>query len=222
MPTPGHPSSERLRRYWDKRSGSYDRQMRFFDRRLFGQSRAWVCGQATGEVLEVAIGTGLHLPLYPDGVRLTGIEFSPPVLALAHACRAASTVTSLACSFVVWATFPRRRSHFRRRCQPPPGQRRSSSVLATLRLNCGIRSYEVSSPFAHAAAAWPHGNTHPRRSTNERGIMVCGVIHRTEWLDGSGRREGVIVPASQLPGPAGVADPATTPCEGDWAQWSHG
>jgi len=84
MPRTGNPSSERLRRYWDKHSGSYDRQMRFFDRRLFGESRAWVCRQATGEVLEVAIGTGLNLPLYPDGVRLTGIEFSPVMLAIAR------------------------------------------------------------------------------------------------------------------------------------------
>jgi hypothetical protein len=31
--------------------------MGFWDRRLFRDSRAWVCGQATGETLEVAIGT---------------------------------------------------------------------------------------------------------------------------------------------------------------------
>jgi hypothetical protein len=37
--------------------------MRVFDRALFGDSRAWVCSQATGDTLEVAIGTGLNLPL---------------------------------------------------------------------------------------------------------------------------------------------------------------
>ena len=56
---------DRWRRYWDKHSASYDKQMRFFDRVLFGDSRAWVCSQATGDTLEVAIGTGLNLPLYP-------------------------------------------------------------------------------------------------------------------------------------------------------------
>ncbi|MEV6734799.1 MULTISPECIES: class I SAM-dependent methyltransferase [unclassified Streptomyces] len=76
--------NERLRRYWDKHARSYDRQMRFFDRHLFGESRSWVCSQATGDVLEVAIGTGLNLPLYPPGVRLTGIEWSPQMLALAR------------------------------------------------------------------------------------------------------------------------------------------
>ncbi|WP_461058479.1 class I SAM-dependent methyltransferase [Streptomyces pseudoechinosporeus] len=82
MPEPR--SNERLRRYWDKHARSYDRQMRFFDRSLFGESRTWVCSQATGDVLEVAIGTGLNLPLYPPGVRLTGIEWSPQMLAIAR------------------------------------------------------------------------------------------------------------------------------------------
>jgi ubiquinone/menaquinone biosynthesis C-methylase UbiE len=83
MPATSNPH-QRLRRYWDKHSRSYDRQMRFFDRRLFGESRAWVCAQATGEVLEVAIGTGLNLPLYPADVQLTGIEWSPAMLEIAR------------------------------------------------------------------------------------------------------------------------------------------
>jgi len=81
---PAAPDTQRLRRYWDKHSRSYDRQMRFFDRVLFGESRSWVCAQATGQVLEVAIGTGLNLPLYPADVQLTGIEWSPAMLALAR------------------------------------------------------------------------------------------------------------------------------------------
>ncbi len=75
---------ERLRRYWDEHAGSYDRQMAFAERRFFADTRSWVCGQATGEVLEVAIGTGLNLAHYPDGVRLTGVEWSEPMLALAR------------------------------------------------------------------------------------------------------------------------------------------
>ncbi len=70
----------KLRRYWDRHAPNYDRQMRFFDRRLFGDTRAWVCSQATGDTLEVAIGTGLNLDLYPDEVRLTGVDFSPAML----------------------------------------------------------------------------------------------------------------------------------------------
>jgi ubiquinone/menaquinone biosynthesis C-methylase UbiE len=57
--------------------------MAFWERRLFGDGRQWVCAQATGEVLEVAIGTGRNLPYYPRGIRLTGIDFSPAMLELA-------------------------------------------------------------------------------------------------------------------------------------------
>jgi hypothetical protein len=40
--------TERWRKYWDRHSKSYDREMAFFDRRLFGDSRDWVCRQAVG------------------------------------------------------------------------------------------------------------------------------------------------------------------------------
>ena len=75
---------QRLRRYWDSHAGSYDRQMGFFDRHLFAGSRDWVCSRAAGQVLEVAIGTGLNLPHYPQGVHLTGVEWSPAMLDIAR------------------------------------------------------------------------------------------------------------------------------------------
>jgi ubiquinone/menaquinone biosynthesis C-methylase UbiE len=78
---------ERLRRYWDKHSRTYDKQMGFFDRKLFGDTRQWVCRQAVGDVLEVAVGTGLNLDRYPQDVRLSGIDLSPEMLA--HARRRA-------------------------------------------------------------------------------------------------------------------------------------
>jgi ubiquinone/menaquinone biosynthesis C-methylase UbiE len=58
--------------------------MCFCERHFFGGTRDWVCCQATGEVLEVAIGTGLNLPHYPERVRLTGVEWSPAMLDLAR------------------------------------------------------------------------------------------------------------------------------------------
>jgi len=82
MPQAGR--EERLRRYWDKHAGSYDKQMTFFDRHLFAGSRDWVCSRAEGQVLEVAIGTGLNLAHYPDEVRLTGVEWSPAMLEIAR------------------------------------------------------------------------------------------------------------------------------------------
>ena len=74
----------RCQRYWDRKPGTYDRQMTFLDRALFGDTRRWVCGKAHGRVLEVAIGTGLNLPYYPPGVALTGVELSAAMLALAQ------------------------------------------------------------------------------------------------------------------------------------------
>jgi ubiquinone/menaquinone biosynthesis C-methylase UbiE len=76
---------ERLRRYWDRHAARYDRQMDFAERRFFGDTRQWVCSQASGDALEVAIGTGLNLEHYPRaGVRLTGVEWSPAMLELAR------------------------------------------------------------------------------------------------------------------------------------------
>jgi hypothetical protein len=48
-----------------KQAPAYDKQMTFFDRHLFGDTRAWIFAKATGATLEVAIGTGLNLPHYP-------------------------------------------------------------------------------------------------------------------------------------------------------------
>lgn len=70
----------RRREYWDLHSSRYDASMAWFDRHVFGDSRAWVCSRATGRTLEVGIGTGLNLPHYPAGVDLSGIDLSPKML----------------------------------------------------------------------------------------------------------------------------------------------
>lgn len=74
----------RLRRNWDRQADGYDRQMAGAEQRFFGDTRPWLCGQATGDVLEVAIGSGLNLPHYPAGTRLVGVEWSPAMLDLAR------------------------------------------------------------------------------------------------------------------------------------------
>ena len=87
----------RWHRYWDKKAHNYDREMRFFERTLFRDSRSWACGQATGQVLEVAVGTGLNLSTYPDGVALTGVDLSDAMLdgARTRAAQLGSTATLL-------------------------------------------------------------------------------------------------------------------------------
>jgi ubiquinone/menaquinone biosynthesis C-methylase UbiE len=72
------------RQVWDKHAPDYDKKITFGERNLLGGGREWICSRATGNVLEVAIGTGRNLPFYPAGVRITGIEISPGMLAFAR------------------------------------------------------------------------------------------------------------------------------------------
>lgn len=76
--------TERVRRVQDKAADGYDRKISFFEWILFGGGREWVCSRADGEVLELAVGTGRNLPYYNPHVRLSGIELSPEMLAIAH------------------------------------------------------------------------------------------------------------------------------------------
>jgi ubiquinone/menaquinone biosynthesis C-methylase UbiE len=72
------------RQYWDKQAPAYDKSMAFLDRVVLGESRAWVCSQAVGRTLEVGVGTGLNLKLYPDDVQLTGVDLSGGMLKVAR------------------------------------------------------------------------------------------------------------------------------------------
>jgi ubiquinone/menaquinone biosynthesis C-methylase UbiE len=74
--------TERVRRIQDKEAPKYDRRIGFFERILFGGGREWVCKQARGDVLEIAVGTARNLSCYSSDVRLTGIELSPEMLAI--------------------------------------------------------------------------------------------------------------------------------------------
>ena len=76
--------TDRLRQLYDKEAPRYDRQIAFFEVLLFGGGRDWVCSRARGDVLELAVGTGRNLGLYPRDIRLTGIELSPAMLDIAR------------------------------------------------------------------------------------------------------------------------------------------
>jgi ubiquinone/menaquinone biosynthesis C-methylase UbiE len=77
-------STDRVRGFYERTASRYNRQIRLAERILFGDGRQWVCSQASGDVLELAIGTGRNLRYYRPDVRLTGIELSPAMLALAR------------------------------------------------------------------------------------------------------------------------------------------
>jgi ubiquinone/menaquinone biosynthesis C-methylase UbiE len=73
-----------VRRFFDAIAAHYDRQIAFWERRLFPGSRAWAVGQARGRVVEIAVGTGLNLPLYAEEVTVIGVELSEGMLDIAR------------------------------------------------------------------------------------------------------------------------------------------
>ncbi|MBB1509765.1 class I SAM-dependent methyltransferase [Tessaracoccus sp. MC1756] len=86
---------DRQRRLWDTTAARYDQMVAPLEGRFMAASRRWVGERAVGETLEVAIGTGLNLPHYPDAVAVTGLDISAPMLdeARARAARTGREVT---------------------------------------------------------------------------------------------------------------------------------
>ncbi|MCC3318390.1 class I SAM-dependent methyltransferase [Nocardia africana] len=75
--------TDRWHRYWDKKSRSYDREM------ASGTGTSSVTpglGLRPGprRCARSCVGTGLNLPFYPDTVRLTGVDLSAQMLAIAR------------------------------------------------------------------------------------------------------------------------------------------
>lgn len=77
-------ATAKARRVWDRVAPRYDRAMRLAERYWFTGGREWVCARATGDVLEVGIGTGINLPYYRADVSITGIDLSSEMLAYAR------------------------------------------------------------------------------------------------------------------------------------------
>jgi len=74
----------RARRVWDKAAPRYDESMAFFERRFVGDGRAWITSRARGRALEIAVGTGIDLALFPADVQVTGLDLSPAMLVFAR------------------------------------------------------------------------------------------------------------------------------------------
>jgi ubiquinone/menaquinone biosynthesis C-methylase UbiE len=73
--------TERVRAIYDRAAPRYDRSSGSW---FLADGREWLCGAAVGDTLEVGVGTGRNLGLYPTGVRLVGIELSPNMLGYAR------------------------------------------------------------------------------------------------------------------------------------------
>lgn len=76
---------EAARGYWNQRAEGYDAAMDRIEGVLFGDARRRLCEQAHGRTLEVGVGTGRGLELYPEGTDLTGVDLSRGMLDLARA-----------------------------------------------------------------------------------------------------------------------------------------
>lgn len=74
----------RVRDLYEREAARYDRMIRIPERLFFTGFRIWAASQATGEVLEIAVGTGRNFPHYRPEVRLTGQDISLHMLGIAR------------------------------------------------------------------------------------------------------------------------------------------
>lgn len=65
---------------WDKVAPRYDSAISLLENRFMAAGRRRTVPHAHGRVLEIGIGTGANLPLYPAGVELVGVDISPAML----------------------------------------------------------------------------------------------------------------------------------------------
>lgn len=91
---PNPDANEVARRRYDRGATAYDIITWPMERMVMGRSRRRLLSLVQGpRVLEIGAGTGLNLPLYPDGVQVDAIDFSPRMLERARRKRVPPNVT---------------------------------------------------------------------------------------------------------------------------------
>lgn len=79
------PDNDRVAQVFDAMALQYDSRIDVVERRLLGRPRQWAVEHARGRVLELAVGTGLNLPLYgPAATEVLGVDISEGMLDLAR------------------------------------------------------------------------------------------------------------------------------------------
>ncbi len=74
-------SGDKIRRRYDRLAPWFDSLEGFLEGLIFRRLRKKLWSQVKGEhVLEVGVGTGKNFAFYPDGTRMTAIDFSPKML----------------------------------------------------------------------------------------------------------------------------------------------
>lgn len=76
---------EAVREIYDSLATHYDGKFRVMEWMGIHFLRKRLLTHANGDVLEVAVGTGINLRHYPPGCRVTGIDFSPEMIRRAKA-----------------------------------------------------------------------------------------------------------------------------------------
>jgi ubiquinone/menaquinone biosynthesis C-methylase UbiE len=79
-----HLSKEALQQKYDQAARWYDPAETMLDWLGLGHLRHELLQKASGDVLEVAVGTGKNLPHYPRGCAITAIDLSPEMLNVAR------------------------------------------------------------------------------------------------------------------------------------------
>lgn len=77
-------TTEEIKRKYDARARQYALTERVQEPLGVARLRRRLLRRASGEVLEVAVGTGANLPHYPTGCRVTAVDASPAMLGMAE------------------------------------------------------------------------------------------------------------------------------------------